>query len=58
MAFESSDRPALERRLVRALLVAIVVVAIALVATAAFGWTLVEAPGFGITPDPAGTLPF
>ena len=60
MSFElsSSERVALAGRLLRVVLFALVVLAIVLAAAVTFGWTLTAAPFFGLTPDPAGGLPF
>ena len=54
----SSERVALAGRLLRVVLFALAVVAIVLAAAVTFGWTLTAAPFFGLTPDPAGGLPF
>ena len=52
------DRRALERGFIRWALIAVVAAALLLAAGVAFGWTLTEAPYFGLTTDPAGALPF
>lgn len=60
MAFvlSSSERVALAGRLLRVVLLTLIVLAIVVAAAVTFGWTLTEAPFFGLTPDPAGGLPF
>ncbi len=53
-----AERAALADRLLRVVLLAMAVLAIVLAAAVAFDWTLTAAPFFGLTPDPAGALPF
>lgn len=55
---DSVSRRAQEVGLARWAIVALIVLAVIVAASIAFGWTLSEAPAFDITPDPAGELPF
>jgi hypothetical protein len=55
---DSASRHAQELGLARAAVVALIVLAVVIAASIAFGWTLTEGPVLDLTTDPAGELPF
>ena len=62
VSVESDQEPAgpavLAERLIRAISIALAVVAITLAAALAFDWTPVLGPSHELAPDPAANLPF